>query len=75
MQASTEELKSKFDISSLTLNFAVTSYSIVKVYVFSVESSSSPLYQPINSQPKYSVTVLSMLSLPYFPVVAFVILP
>ena len=74
LQVSTEELKLKFNISSLTLNFAVTLYSAVNKYSFSDESSSSPLNQPINSQPKYSVTTLSIL-LPYFTVVALVIIP
>ena len=75
LQVSTEELKLKFDISSLLLNFAVTLFSMVNVYSFAVESNSSPLYQPKNSQPKYSVATLSILSLPYFLVVAFVISP
>ena len=67
-----EDLKLKPDISSLALNFAYTSRSAVNSYRLADDSKVSPLNQPINSQPKYSVAVMVA---PYFIVAAFVISP
>ena len=73
-QVVVEDLKLKSDISSLALNFACTSHSTVNSYRLDDDSKVSPLNQPINSQPKYSVAN-PFIGEPYFLVAAFVISP